>query len=63
MNDKLTFDPIERRAEKQAQRDVDAEALARGDITRDELARANGLFSSPAIVNRRMVRRYGRRSK
>ena len=63
MNDKLTFDPIVRRAERQAQRDVDAEALARGDITRDELARANGLFSSPAIVNRRVVRIYGYRSK
>ena len=63
MDDKLTFDPIERRAEKQAQRDVDAEALVRGDITRDELARANGLISSPAIINRRVVRRYGHRSK
>ena len=31
-DNKLTFDPIERRAEKQAQRDVDAEALARGDV-------------------------------
>ena len=63
MDDKLTFDPIERRAEKQAQRDADAQALARGDVTREELSRANGLFSSPAIVNRRVVRRYGKRSK
>ena len=61
MDNKLTFDPIERRAEKQAQRD--AEALARGDVTREDLSRANGLFSSPAIVNRRVVRRYGKRSK
>lgn len=63
MNDKLSFDPIERRAEKQAQRDADAKALARGDVSREELARANGLFSSPAIINRRVVRRYGHRSK
>ena len=63
MDDKLTFDPIERRAEKQAQRDDDAQALARGDVTRDELSRANGLFSSPAIINRRVVRRYRHRSK
>ena len=63
MDDKLILDPIERRAEKQAQRDADAQALARGDVTREELARANGLFSSPAIVNRRVVRKYGHRSK
>lgn len=33
MDDTLTFDPIERRAEKQAQRDVDAEALVQGGVT------------------------------
>ncbi|MBY6013588.1 hypothetical protein KUV75_01550 [Qipengyuania gaetbuli] len=63
MDDKLTFDPTERRAEKQAQRDADAEALARGDVTREELSRANGLFSSPMIVNRHVVRRSRPRSK
>ena len=63
MDDKLTFDPIERRAEKQVQRDADAEALARGHVTREELSRANGLFSSRAIVNRRVVRRYGKRAE
>lgn len=63
MDDKVTFNPTERRGEKQAQRDADAEALARGDVTREELSRANGLFSSPTIVNRRVVRRYRPRSK
>ena len=63
MENKLTFDPIERRAEKRAQRDADAEALARGDVTREDLSRANGLFSSPTIINRRVIRRRGTRSK
>ena len=63
MDDKLILDPIERSAENQAQRDADAQALDRGDVTWEELARANGLFSSPAMVNRRVVRRYGHRSK
>lgn len=62
MDNKRTFDPKERRAEKQRQRDADAQALARGEVTREELARANGLFSSPLIVDRRVVRRYGKRS-
>ena len=63
MDAKLTFDPIERRAKKQAQRDGDAQALARGDVTREELSRPNGLFSSSTFVNRRVVRRYGHHSK
>lgn len=63
MDDKPTFDPFERRAEKQALRDADAQALARGEVTREELARANGLFSSPVIINRWVVRTSDRRSK
>ena len=63
MDDKQDFDPNERRAEKQAQRDDDAQALARGDVTREGLSRANGLFSSSTIVDRRVVRRYGHSSK
>jgi len=63
MNDKLTFNLIERRAENQPQRDDDAQALPRGDVTREELSRANGLFSSSTFVNRRVVRRCGQHSK
>lgn len=62
MEQKLFFDPAERRAEKQRQRDADAAALASGEVSREQLSRANGLFSSPILVNRRVVRRYGSRS-
>ena len=47
-----------RRAEKQALRDEDARRLAAGEVTRKHLAMGNGLFSSPAIKNMRIIRRW-----
>ena len=44
----VTFDPIERAAEKQASRDDDARRLAAGEVTREELARENGALSGVA---------------
>jgi hypothetical protein len=41
----LTFDPEERRREKQASRDEDARRLAAGEVTPAQLARENSPFS------------------
>ena len=57
------FDVEERRAEKQRSRDEDARRLAAGEVTREELARENGLFSSPVISNMRVVSRFGRETE
>jgi hypothetical protein len=40
----LPLDAAERAREKQASRDRDAERLQRGEISRAQLARENGLF-------------------
>lgn len=59
----LYFDVEKRRAEKQKARDEDARRLAAGEITREELARENGLFSSRIISNMRVVSRFGRNTE
>jgi hypothetical protein len=38
------FDPAERAREKQASRDADWAALERGEISREELSRRNGIL-------------------
>lgn len=40
-----TFDPVEHRRAKQAQRDKDAEDLAAGRVTAEELTRRNSMFA------------------
>ena len=57
------LDVQKRRAEKQAARDEDARRLACGEVTREELALENGLFSSPAIENMRIIRRWAEKDK
>lgn len=59
----LYFDVEERRAEKQKSRDEDARRLAAGEVTKDELGRENGLFSSPIISNMRIVSRFGNKTE
>ncbi len=44
-----TYDPEERRREKQASRDEDARRLAAGEVTPAELARENSPFSGLRI--------------
>tara|TARA_B100001179_G_scaffold2673_1_gene1870 strand:+ start:10451 stop:10675 length:225 start_codon:yes stop_codon:yes gene_type:complete len=44
------------RADKQFSRDEDARRLESGEVTREELAKENGLFSSPIIGKIRIVR-------
>lgn len=41
-----SFDPAERAREKQASREADQQALARGEISRAELSRANGFLDA-----------------
>lgn len=41
------YDPQERAREKQRSRDADAEALASGRISREQLRRDNGHFAFP----------------
>lgn len=55
------LDVRKRRAEKQASRDEDARRLAAGEVTREELAKENGLFSSPAIRNMKVVKRWAKK--
>lgn len=45
MNDNY-YDPAERALEKQRARDQDDEDLRTGKVTREELSRRNGFFSS-----------------
>ncbi len=62
-----TFDPEERRREKQASRDEDARRLAAGEATPAELARENSPFSGLRIgkidYSRTGLPRYRRESK
>jgi hypothetical protein len=44
---RVAFDPEERAREKQASREEDARALASGEVSRQDLARANGAFAFP----------------
>lgn len=50
-----TFDPIERRREKQAARDKDEEDLRAGRVTPEELSKRNGFFSALDIKNAKIV--------
>lgn len=52
-----TFDPAERRREKQAARDADDHALERGETTREALGRANAPFG--AVLGRPDFTRAG----
>lgn len=51
-----SYDPAERKRQKQAQREQDDRDLAKGRISREELARRNGFFSCFDIKNARIVR-------
>ena len=43
----VVFDPEQRAHEKQASREEDARALESGEVSREDLARANGAFAFP----------------
>lgn len=62
-----TYDPEERRREKQASRDEDARRLAAGEVTPAELARENSPFSGlrigPIDYSRTGLPRYRRERK
>jgi hypothetical protein len=51
------FDPKERRREKQASRDADAEALRSGKITREELQQQNSMFAAFDLQKAKIVPR------
>jgi hypothetical protein len=55
-----TFDPKARAAEKQAARDKDEADLKSGKVTREELSKRNGFFSSLDIKNATIVRPKGK---
>lgn len=49
-----TFDPEERRREKQAAREKDDEDLRTGKVTAEQLRKRNGFFSSLDFTNSRI---------
>lgn len=51
------FDPVERALEKQRSRDQDQTDLETGKVTKEELSKLNGFFSSLDIKNGTIVRR------
>lgn len=50
MSDEATFDPAERAKQKQASRDKDAEDLASGLKSTEDLRKENGKFAFPDAV-------------
>lgn len=50
-----TFCPIERAREKQAAREQDEKDLREGKVTREELRKRNGFFSSLDLRNARVI--------
>lgn len=52
-----TFDPVERAREKQASRERDELDLKEGRVTREELSRRNGFFSSLDVIDSHILRR------
>ncbi len=51
------YDPKERALEKQRSREQDDADLKSGKITKEELSKRNGFFSSLDIKNAKIVRR------
>lgn len=51
------YDPIERQREKQLSREQDDHDLLSGAVSREELGKRNGLFSSLDLSTARVVRR------
>lgn len=49
------YSPAERQREKERQRAADAEDLRIGNVSRDELRRRNGFFSSLDVVGSSMI--------
>jgi hypothetical protein len=53
------YDPKERALEKQLSREQDEADLKSGKVTKEELSKRNGFFSSLDFKNAKIVRRSG----
>lgn len=51
------YDPVARDKEKQRAREQDEEDLKTGKVTREELSKRNGFFSSIDIISSKIQRR------